>query len=293
MAIYSGILRGMNGSAGALKFVQTGGVTIVSEKQTKVKNPRTWAQQVQRARWINAVALGRIIAGSRFKFAFEKAEGLVSDINCFMREYMAKFQTVNDTPWLCKEMSDNGLVIPCPCFVSSGSLDPVTLMYDNSEKAFRTNFNCSVRILSDTTVAQLSKALVGENASLEYGDKLTYLMMIGRDTEDGFRYTTQAVAMRLDETDETKVMALTTRWKQNEDEEILTLTSDANGCAAVVVTRKRGDKILASNSLLTLANNADQYYHEYTGQARLAHAVEDLGGYSRTLLNPGSGSQKG
>lgn len=292
MAIYSGILRGMNGSAGALKFVQTAGVTVVSEKQTRVRNPKTWNQQVQRARWINAVALARVISGSRFKFAFEKAGGMVSDVNCFMQAYMAKFQAVDITPWLCKEDFDNGIIIPCPCDVSAGSLGRVTLTYNASDLGFKSEFNCSQAITSDTTIAQLSKALVGENAMLEYGDKLTYILITGRQASGTWIYRTDAVAIRLDADDNTKVMSLTTKLKSN-DEEVLCVSGDANSCAAIVITRKRGDKILASNSTLSLATNADEVYHDYTGKARLAHAIEDLGGYNRTLLNPNSGSQKG
>lgn len=45
MAILNGIIKKMNGSAGSLTFKTVAGRTIVSEKNTTVRNTHTDAQQ--------------------------------------------------------------------------------------------------------------------------------------------------------------------------------------------------------------------------------------------------------
>ena len=51
MAILNGLINKMKGSAGQLTFKRLNGQTVVSERPTKISNPRTEAQQRQRTRW--------------------------------------------------------------------------------------------------------------------------------------------------------------------------------------------------------------------------------------------------
>ena len=57
MAILNGLIRKMNGSAGQLTFKQVNGMTIVSEKMTSIKNPRSEGQMRTRTRFTNIIAM--------------------------------------------------------------------------------------------------------------------------------------------------------------------------------------------------------------------------------------------
>ena len=59
MAILNGIVSKMKGSAGNLTFKHVNGKTIVSEKATEVKNPRTPSQMAVRTRFTNIVSMYR------------------------------------------------------------------------------------------------------------------------------------------------------------------------------------------------------------------------------------------
>lgn len=58
MTRLNGLISKMFGSAGNLNFRRREGITIVSEKVTEVKNPRTSAQQQIRMKWGNKMKEG-------------------------------------------------------------------------------------------------------------------------------------------------------------------------------------------------------------------------------------------
>lgn len=77
----------MSGSAGNLNFRRREGMTIVSEKVTEVKNPRTSAQQQTRMKWGNIIQMYK---GLRplLDYGFESRRKGVSDYNMFVKVNM-------------------------------------------------------------------------------------------------------------------------------------------------------------------------------------------------------------
>ena len=66
MGKLTGIISKISGSAGNVTFKLRSGETIVSEKVTQVRNPRTNAQMQTRTKW------GNIIAGYMIKTIIER-----------------------------------------------------------------------------------------------------------------------------------------------------------------------------------------------------------------------------
>ena len=86
MAILNGLIQKMKGSAGQLTFKSLNGQTVVSEKPTKVSNPRTDMQQRQRTRWTNIIRMYKGLV-PLLRNAFENKLATQSDNNSILPNY--------------------------------------------------------------------------------------------------------------------------------------------------------------------------------------------------------------
>ena len=59
MANFTGIMSKISGSAGQFTFKRVNSMTVVTEKITEVRNPRSDAQMRQRCKWTNIAAMYR------------------------------------------------------------------------------------------------------------------------------------------------------------------------------------------------------------------------------------------
>ena len=64
MGKLSGIISKINGSAGNITFRRLNGETVVSEKVTQVRNPRSEGQMRTRTRFTNIVAMYKVIGNA-------------------------------------------------------------------------------------------------------------------------------------------------------------------------------------------------------------------------------------
>lgn len=85
MAIYDGIGGRRRGSVGNETYTYTKGQNIVKAKVIKPLNPRSEAQQTQRAKFSSAVPFYQIATKNFFKFAFDDKTSKENDFNAFMR----------------------------------------------------------------------------------------------------------------------------------------------------------------------------------------------------------------
>ena len=179
MAILNGLLRKMSGSAGDLTFKALNGQTVVSEKMTKMTNPRSSAQMRVRTRWRNVLAM---YSGIRplLRHGFESKPVGLSDYNMFVKVNMQR------TPvYLTKQQVAGGACVAAPYQLTQGSL-PAIVVSGTGANAFTDIYLGGVTISGTTTVGQFSKAVVDNNEDYRYGDQISYFLVkqkVNADTQ--------------------------------------------------------------------------------------------------------------
>src|SRR5574344_1437068 len=84
-----------SGKLGQIVLSNVKGQQIARAWQPKVANPRTSVQQMQRAKFANAVKLYKRATQNLFKFAYEDKRKTESDYNAFMRHNVERSMIVN------------------------------------------------------------------------------------------------------------------------------------------------------------------------------------------------------
>ena len=121
MAIINGIIRKMAGSVGDFTFKQLNGQTVVSEKVTNMRNPRSDGQMKTRTKFTNIVAMYSLIR-PRLRKAFETKPAGVSDYNMFMKVNMQK-----EPVYLTKQQVAGGACVVAPYQITQGSLPSIVV----------------------------------------------------------------------------------------------------------------------------------------------------------------------
>ena len=177
MAILNGLLRKMSGSAGDLTFKTLNGLTVVSEKVTKMTNPRSDAQMRVRTRWSNVVAM---YSGVRplLRHGFENKPAGLSDYNMFVKVNMQR------TPiYLTKQAVAGGACVATAYQISQGSL-PAIVVTGTGQNGVTDILLGSLSITSATTVAQFSTAVVQNNPDYRYGDQISFFLVKQKVNEE-------------------------------------------------------------------------------------------------------------
>ena len=281
MAILKGLIHKMKGSAGDLTFKTVAGRTVVSEKVTKTTNRRTSAQQKQRMKWANVIQMYKGIC-PLIDFGFEnKAPGL-SDYNMFVRLALKQ-----DPVYMTRAEVAGGGCIAAPYQITQGTLPAIAVSGEGAAR--RTDIKLGTLVIdANTTMAELSNAIVQQNADYDYGDQLSYFVVHQQvNAVTGIPFCQfDACAVVLDKVSTVKV------WDQLRSEGFRTVegylghdaaeTADAVFCW--VHSRRNGSgKTLVSTQLL-LANNG--LLADYTGSDAYQRAVKTYGGENTVFLTP-------
>ena len=121
MGKLTGIISKISGSAGNLTFKRRMGETVVSEKVTEVRNPRTNAQMQVRTKWGNIVAMYKGIR-PLLNYGFESKPKNLSDYNMFVKLNMQR------TPiYLTKQAVAGGACVATAYQISQGSLPAIVV----------------------------------------------------------------------------------------------------------------------------------------------------------------------
>ena len=170
MAIINGIIRKMAGSVGDFTFKQLNGQTVVSEKVTNMRNPRSDGQMKTRTKFTNIVAMYSLIR-PRLRKAFETKPAGVSDYNMFMKVNMQK-----EPVYLTKQNVAAGACVAAPYQITQGSLP--TIVTSGTGQNIKTDIYLgALTISASTTVAQFAKEVVDNNLTFQYGDQLTFFLV--------------------------------------------------------------------------------------------------------------------
>lgn len=164
------------GKVGDLVFYRDGG-----EQRTRTrvipKNPRTTAQMAQRVKMANVSALYRVLSPV-LSSSFTNRPTNQSGYNAFSSS------AIGYAPYQTRAMAAADVVFPQPAFASKGVLSSVVLGGGFSESVPVGIQLLTSGITNASTIADLSAALIDENPSMRYGDKLTFVSVIFKATEN-------------------------------------------------------------------------------------------------------------
>ena len=280
MGKLTGIISKISGSAGNVTFKQRGGETIVSEKVTQIRNPRTDAQMQTRTKWGNIIAMYKGIR-PLLNYGFESKPKNLSDYNMFVKVNMQR------TPvYLTKAAISGGACVAAPYQISQGSLPAIVL--SGSGNATKTDIYLgTLTISATTTVAQFAQAVVENNADYKYGDQISYFLVrqqVNADTNIPYCQFS-ACKVVLDATDtETKLWDVVFRNGFSASDASLAHSGDDGDCAFCWVhTRKSDGKTLVSSQSLVAVNSK---LAEYQGDMAYNLAKSSFGASVEAFLVP-------
>ena len=274
MAILDGIISKISGSAGNLSFSRTGGQTVIRERVTHIRNPRSDRQMKTRTKFTNIVAMYKGIR-PLLNYGFESKPKMLSDYNMFVKVNMQR------TPvYLTKQQVAGGACVAAPYQFTQGSLPAIVLT--GTGNGTKTDIYLgSLTISGTTTVAQFSQAVVENNADYKYGDQISFFRIQQKTNEEtGIPYCQfSASKVVLDAADtETKLWDIVNRV----------------GFASAfgwVHTRKGDGKTLVSSQSLVAVN--DTLLAEHQGDLAYNLAKSSYGSGTEAFLVPDGESTAG
>lgn len=280
MAQLTGLLSRLTGSMGNLTFKRSAGRTIVSEKPSVVNNPRTTAQQKHRMKWPNLI---KIYAGVSplLNCAFENRPRLLSDYNMFVKVNFAA-----STVYLTRSECQAGAAVAAPYQITGGSLP--TIGWTGEAGASVTDIAVgSLTLTPETTVRELSNAIVEHNADYEYGDQISFILVmqtvgsVSGCPECQFR----GESIVLDKLATARVYDLVSRsgFSVKDGHLAAALDSSFQGAYAWVHTRKSASGTQVSSQALTVRSDI---YEAYSTEAAYRRAVASYGGEKDNFLTP-------
>ena len=280
MGKLSGIISKISGSAGNLTFKSLNGQTVISEKVTHIRNPRTNAQMQTRTKWGNIIAMYKGIR-PLLNYGFESKPKNLSDYNMFVKVNMQR------TPvYLTKQAIAGGACIAAPYQISQGSL-PAIVISGTGNSAKTDIYLGTLSISATTTVAQFAQAVVENNADYRYGDQISYFLVRQQvNAETGIPYCQfSACKVVLDAADtETKLWDIASRNGFSASDASLAHSGNDGDCAFCWVhTRKSDGKTLVSSQSLVAVNSK---LAEYQGDMAYSLAKSSFGASVEAFLVP-------
>lgn len=152
------------GSTKSFTFSILGGQQITKDRVSEVRNPRSYAQQFQRAKFASMVKFFKQLPSGLLTYAYEDKQPTESYYNAFMRHNANTICT-----YLASQNADSGILAAGEVIIADGTLGDVMLKRaTSSENGY--DFVSNIRSSSDTmnTVADLSNALIA--AGYKAGD---------------------------------------------------------------------------------------------------------------------------
>ena len=281
MAILNGLIRKMSGSTGDFTFKQLNGQTVVSEKVTQMRNPRSAAQMQTRTKFTNIVSMYRGIR-PLINYGFETKSKGCSDYNMFVRVNMQQ------TPvYLTKQQVAGGACVAAPYQITQGSL-PAIVISGTGNSAKTDIYLGALTIGATTTVAQFAQAVVENNADYKYGDQISYFLVKQKVNEEtGIPYCQfSACKVVLDAADSTTKLwdVVFRNGFSTQDSSLAHSGNDGDCVFCWVHSRKASNgKTLVSSQMLL---NANSILADYQGDMAYNLASSSYGQSISAFLSP-------
>lgn len=163
--------------AGAVIY-EAMGQTRARRLAESVTNPRTEAQMNQRVKWANLVNLYRVNS-NWMKYAYETKKATQSEYNKWM-----SLNVTNSRIYLTKQLAAAGACVVDAYTITQGSLPSIenTLTEDSLYKS--NLYTGTLATLRNTTIAQLSEALLANNPGIREGDQLSLIRLSQQTNSD-------------------------------------------------------------------------------------------------------------
>jgi hypothetical protein len=271
----------MSGSTGDFTFKQLNGQTVVSEKVTQMRNPRSAAQMQTRTKFTNIVSMYRGIR-PLINYGFETKSKGCSDYNMFVRVNMQQ------TPvYLTKQQVAGGACVAAPYQITQGSL-PAIVISGTGNSAKTDIYLGALTIGATTTVAQFAQAVVENNADYKYGDQISYFLVKQKVNEEtGIPYCQfSACKVVLDAADSTTKLwdVVFRNGFSTQDSSLAHSGNDGDCVFCWVHSRKASNgKTLVSSQMLL---NANSILADYQGDMAYNLASSSYGQSMTAFLSP-------
>lgn len=294
--------RGMSQRLGGAVFYQNNGQTVVRELAPSVKNPRTTAQMIQRARLANLVSMYRANLEWMKRGAFETKKPTQSDYN--------KFVSVNSAAqplYFTKAMVAGGASVVDSYMITQGSYPSVTTVLSGDGQNIVSNLYLDPTVISGTvdvattTVAQLTEALLSQNDIIKEGDQLSLILNYQRMSSASVPFViAQSFELILSMSDTRTLAAVGfpeafVSVQQGANKALaISVNNDQMG-AAIILSRTVGGRIMVSTQELVLSGQQKTVVSQYRTQSALDAYLKSYGEGSNDFLDSnvsggGSGS---
>lgn len=271
------------GSVGGVTYRRVGGVTVASQKvPMHVSHTQTAALMLTRMKWVNLVALWKVINQTGWHPSFQRENRRISDFNMFLR---TNFESANT--FITKGISRSYGSVVAPVRLTSGSTLVEHSWNIEAGAAPTSDLIYNGVIGNSTTLKDFSNEIVNSNEGWEIGDKLT-ILIVHQLFEHNIPYgKADALSVTLRNDDDSS----TTLLKDVIDislldvvDYVIALSGPVVGGVATVQSRIVDGETICSPATLDVQNN---YLSNYQGLAAFNAAAESYGGIARNqLLTP-------
>ena len=174
MATLTGITTHLSGSAGAWTFYRRLGTTVAKEKVESHRNKKLSEAQLDHlVRWSNPVAFWSVTQGCLRNGFSHKRQGQ-TDFNAFMSANLNRNEV-----YLTRNMVRLGASVAAPYQLTDGRL-PTIGVVETGDGLLRSDIRLGEGfiITPDTTVREISHAVVDNNIGFKYGDRIFCLVAL-------------------------------------------------------------------------------------------------------------------
>ncbi len=269
---YHQYLQAFSGKLGPITFRTASDGSTVVARSIERNNSRTMPQQRQRMQFANIAAIYKICRGL-LDLHFGRRKERQSVYNAFVSANLAGTVKV----YMSKQMKQMGGSILAPYCISMGSLPSIDVHRDQNA-AFVSNIAMgSLSIGPETTVAELSKAIVNHNESFIYGDSIAF--MLGTQNIDSITDTPRVRMYRyevtLSRSDKRKLWSVVSCYGFQSLHGRLASRSDMPEGALAWIHLRPGHATEASTQHLVM--NSTLYEH-YTTESAFLESASTYGG---------------
>ena len=273
-------LSNLSGSVGGVTYRRVGGVTVAAQKiPMHVEHTRTARLMLTRMKWVNLVALWKVINQTGWHPSFQRENRRISDFNMFLRTNFSSAKTFID-----KGISRAYGSVVAPVRLTSGSvLTPIDVVFGSNSTPAST-LSCPITLGNSTTLKAFSEAIAESNNGWLIGDKLTILFVRQTTVNSIPAGVATALSVTLDDSEDAESTMLSDLIDVTLlaiDGGYLALSFSLNGGCAMVHSRLVDGETLCSNADLTVQNTI---LSTYQGLTAFNKAAESYGGIARNYL---------
>lgn len=270
----------MRGKLGDAVFYRRGGEQVERIYNKHPKNANTKSQVDQRSQLTNIIRLYQA-SPVFFKKAFANKKVNQTDYNALVSRNLNKGVKV----YLPKSVADEQGGVVAPYIISDGSLTPIVVSGQGVNAITSLAVGSDFTVGAQTTVAELSAALLNNNTIVQAGDQLSYLSIEQYNSNGVPRLRARLFEMTLDVADATLVLDVMPSQAVNVVDGFLAHGALVySGAFAWIISRKTTSGLQVSRQQLVCTS--DTLYSAYVGSEAATRAQVSYGADLDAFLDP-------